>query len=199
MLAPSVSTNFPVDEWLTQILNHRFCIAVRRLLCMLHVLRIARLALEGDGDTLLRSTGWWLRPVILTCYPARFIPRAHWNWSNLKTQTDFVLFACSLDLKMKERAEAAHPTNTPWFMSSKEPVSMFDMAVFCHWHPTVERPFPRESWVVFRSRLPASQGTTAAKHYWQHVHKAHAMKPQRCRNCQWLPLSRPWMRVKLDA
>ena len=67
------------------------------------------------------------------------------------------------------------------------------MAVFCHWHPTVERPFPRESWVVFRSRLPASQGTTAAKHYWQHVHKAHAMKPQRCRNCQWLPLSRPWM------
>ena len=29
------------------------------------------------GNTLLRSTGWWLRPVILTCYPARFIPRAH--------------------------------------------------------------------------------------------------------------------------
>ena len=38
----------------------------------------------------------------------------------LKTQIDFVLFACSLDHKMKERAEAVHPTNTPWFMRSKE-------------------------------------------------------------------------------
>ena len=103
--------------------QHRFCIAVR-LLCVLHVLRIVRFALARDGNTststLFRSTGWWLRPVISTCYPARFIPRAHWNWSNLKTQIDCVLFACSLDLKMKERAGAAHRTNTPWFMSSKE-------------------------------------------------------------------------------
>ena len=67
-------TDFPFDESLGQILHHHFCIAVHWLPCMLHVLQIIRHALERDGNTLIRTTGWWVRPVILTRYPARFIP-----------------------------------------------------------------------------------------------------------------------------
>ena len=66
MLADSVSTNFPSDESLAQILHHRFCIAVHRLLCYCMFCKSLGLRWrEGNASRitathLLRATGWWL-------------------------------------------------------------------------------------------------------------------------------------------
>ena len=66
MLAASVSTNFPSDESLAQILHHRFCIAVHRLLCYCMFCKSLGLRWrEGNASRitathLLRATGWWL-------------------------------------------------------------------------------------------------------------------------------------------
>ena len=76
IFATRASTRFSFDKSLTQILHHRFCIAVRRLLSMLcSFLQIDSLAFGRNGDSSRILKAFALPPIILASYSAIYHER----------------------------------------------------------------------------------------------------------------------------
>ena len=78
IFATCASTRFSFDKSLTQILHHRFCIAVRRLLSIYSVLFCksrTSLAFGRNGDSSRILKAFALPPIILASYSAIYHER----------------------------------------------------------------------------------------------------------------------------
>ena len=147
--AIGASTRSSFDKSLAQILHHRFCIAVRRLLSVLFSFpRIVSLTFGRNGNISRILKAFSLPSIILASYWAVYHEH-NWKWFTKKPLWgSSVLLACSLD-----PTKIGASTISPWFIKSNETFKPQQHMILGMW-PQNRKHEPNNMMVWMRIKKP---------------------------------------------